>query len=290
MQEKFIEFMKNNGLAENTYNSYASDIKLYKKYYIDSYGEKLDRLTHSDVSMYKSFLLNKGASPKTINRKLSALKMYNQFLIQENIQDEYVIKEKDFIKIQGTMIQKKLLSNKQINQLKHYASKDKKNAKRDYCFIILLTYGGFRESELVNIKITDINLEDRFINIIGKGQKFRQVVINDIMYDAIIDYLEERTKIDTKNPYLFVGQKNRDTLKPVNRNFCNRLLDKYKKLCKLKNLYPHLLRAQFCSNALHNAGYSIEQVASQAGHSSLNTTKIYLVSEHQDILSLSNKL
>ena len=94
-----------------------------------------------------------------------------------------------------------------------------------------------------------------------------------------------------KNPYLFIGQKNKNTLEPLNRNFCNRQLEKYKDICNIKGkLYPHLLRDFFCSNALHNAGYTIEQVANQAGHSSLNTTRIYLHTEDEDLLTLSNRL
>lgn len=61
-------------------------------------------------------------------------------------------------------------------------------------------------------------------------------------------------------------------------------------MCNIDNLHPHLLRAYFCSNAIHNASYSIEQVANQAGHSSLNTTRGYLVTEHEDLVSLANKL
>ena len=148
----------------------------------------------------------------------------------------------------------------------------------------------FRESELIKIKLTDIKLDDRFINIIGKGNKFRQVIINNLMYDALQDYLEERKNLKIKNSYLFIGQKNKNTLEPLNRNFCNRLLNKYKNICKIDKLHPHLLRAFFCSNALHNAGYTIEQVANQAGHSSLNTTKEYLYTEKKDLLTLSNKL
>lgn len=87
-----------------------------------------------------------------------------------------------------------------------------------------------------------------------------------------------------------MNQKNYNNKQPFNRNFCNRLLNKYKELCNIDNLHPHLLRAYFCSNALHNAGYSIEQVANQAGHSSLNTTKGYLVTEQEDLVSLANKL
>ncbi len=290
MLDKFIEYMKNEGMSENTYQSYASDVKLFQNYYEDSYDEKLQILTHSDISMYKSYLLNQNMVAGTINRKLSALKLYNQFLINQNIQSDIAIKAKDYIKIQKSMVKKKLPSESDIKKLKHFANKDEKNSKRDYCFIILLLYGGFRESELIKIKLTDIKLDDRFINIIGKGNKFRQVIINNLMYDALQDYLEERKNLKIKNSYLFIGQKNKNTLEPLNRNFCNRLLNKYKNICKIDKLHPHLLRAFFCSNALHNAGYTIEQVANQAGHSSLNTTKEYLYTEKKDLLTLSNKL
>ena len=110
------------------------------------------------------------------------------------------------------------------------------------------------------------------------------------MHNALKEYLEERENIKTENPYLFLGQKNINTKRPLNRNFCNRLLNKYKELCKIEKLHPHMLRSYFCSNALHNAGYSIDQVANQAGHSSLNTTKSYLVTDKEDLLSMANKL
>lgn len=290
MEEKFIEFMKDRGKQENTYSSYCSDIKIFKKYYQDSYGEELKNLIHADILMYVSFLRQNNIAPTTINRKIAALKEYNLFLIAEGVQDSIAILDKDYIKIQRTMVQKTIPSIQEINKLKHFTSRDDKNSKRDYCFISIFVYGGLRESEVVSIRIADIKLEDKFINIIGKGNKFRQVIINNYMYDAIVEYLEERSAIKTDNPYLFLGQKNKNTKKPLNRNFCNRLLDKYKDLCKIAKLHPHLLRAFFCSNALHNAGYSIEQVANQAGHSSLNTTKQYLVTEQEDLISLANKL
>ncbi len=241
--------------------------------------------------MYINFLLKHSSSPKTINRKIAAIKQYNLFLIDEGIQDNLAILEKDYIKIQNTMINKTIPTLQEINKLKHFACRDEKNAKRDYCFISIFIYGGLRESEIVTIRLVDIKLEEKFINIIGKGNKFRQVVINNSMYDALSEYLEERKTMNVDSPYLFVGQKTTGNGgKPLNRNFCNRLLNKYKHLCGIDNLHPHMLRAYFCSNALHNAGYSIDQVANQAGHSSLNTTKGYLVSTQEDLISLSNKL
>ncbi len=290
MIDKFKTYMLEEGLSQNTYNSYLKDIELFEKYYKDSYNENLIRLSHADISMYKSYLLNHNISAQTVNRKLYALKMYNKFLVEEKIQNDIVVREKDYIKIQDCLLHEDIPTQEQVNKLKHFASQDKKNAKRDFCFICLLIYGGFRESELIKIKLTDIKLNERFINIIGKGNKFRQVVINDLMYDALRYYIEERESMKIKNPYLFIGQKNKNTVEHLNRNFCNRLLNKYKKLCKILNLHPHLLRAFFCSNALHNAGYTIEQVANQAGHSSLNTTRVYLRTKNEDLLTLSNKL
>lgn len=254
MEEKFIEFMKERRKSENTYNSYLSDIKIFKKYYSDSYGEELKELIHTDVLMYCNYLRQNNFSNTTINRKIAALKEYNLFLINEGIQSNLAILDKDYIKIQKSIINKKIPTIQEINKLKHFASRDNKNAKRDFCCISIFIYGGLRESEIVSLRLVDIKLENKFINIIGKGNKFRQVVINNYMYDAIEEYLEERKNIQT----------NKNTKEPLNRNFCNRLLNKYKDLCKIGKLHPHLLRAFFCSNALHNAGYTIEQVANQA--------------------------
>ena len=97
--------------------------------------------------------------------------------------------------------------------------------------------------------------------------------------------------MNINSPYLFVGQKSKNNGgKPLNRNFCNRLLNKYKDLCKIAELHPHALRSYFCTSALHSAGYSIDQVANQAGHSSLNTTKGYLYTDKTDLIELANRL
>lgn len=290
MEEKFEEFMKKNRLSDNSQSSYLNDLKIFKKYYLDSYGEELNELIHTDIAMYVNFLKREGMKATTINRKLAALKQYNLFLVSQKVQTDIVILDKDYIKIQPSPVQKELPTIQELNKLKHFAAKDTKNPERDYCFIALFTYGGLRESELVGLRLVDIKLGERFLNIFGKGNKFRQVIINNIMYDALSSYLEVRKSIKTENNYLFLGQKNVNTKKPLNRNFCNRLLDKYKELCKLANLHPHLLRSYFCTNALHNAGYSIEQVAAQAGHSSLNTTRAYLATKKEDLISLANNL
>ena len=168
-------------LSENSINSYYSDVKLYEKYYKDSYDEELNELVYADVKMYKQYLLNNSTDSKTINRKLTSLRTYNKFLIQEKIQTEMVIKDRDFIKIQKTKLNNNIISVQDVNKIKHYAAKDIKASKRDFCFISILCYGGLRASEITNIKIGDIRLNERELYIVGKGEKFRTVVINNIM-------------------------------------------------------------------------------------------------------------
>ena len=290
IMEKFITYMKNNGLSENSYNSYSRDVKLFMKYYEDSYGEELNKLVHADISMYSQYLHSHDISPKTINRKIAALKQYNLFLVEEGIQNNIVVIDKDYIKIHNSMLPKEVPTKQEINKLLHSTCKDEKNADRDYCFVSIYVYTGIRESEILSIRLVDIKLDKHCIAIVGKGKKYREVVINNVVYDAITNYLKIRNSIQTDNPYLFVGQKNKNTKSPLARNYGNRLLNKYKDMCKFAKLYPHLIRSYFCTNALHNAGFSIEMVAAQAGHSSLNTTKGYIGSDKESVLDLANRL
>lgn len=122
------------------------------------------------------------------------------------------------------------------------------------------------------------------------GYQFDKYQQKSFRYYELVDYLKERIEIKTDNPYLFVTQKNKSTKKPLNRNFCNRLLDKYGEICNIQNLTPHKLRAFFCTHAYYVAGYSMLQVAAQAGHYSLNTTRGYIENKVEDLHSLSNKL
>lgn len=288
MLEDFIKYLQENKLSENTYQSYVSDVKMYMKYYEDSYGENLEKLNGADIKTYISYLKNQtDTKPTTVNRYLSSLKSYNEFLVQNKIQNDIVISKRDFIKIQPVFVKEDLPEEKEINKLKHVAVDN----KRDYCLICLATYGGFRASELVSIKISHIHLKERYIDVIGKGNKYRVVTINDIMYEAIEEYLHERDKVNTNNIYLFIGKKsNFYNNQPLNRNFVNRILNKYNTFVQIDNLHPHTLRHFFCTNAYYKAGYTKQQIASQAGHSSTNTTDKYIDNHNKDMLKLANSL
>ena len=251
MLERFKKYMIDNKLSENTYNSYLLDVNKYMNYYYDSYGETLVKLNSSDIQSYKSYLKNNiNQKPTTINRNLNALKKYNEFLVDTGIQCDIVIDKRDYIKIPTIFVKEDAPDEKDINKLIHKTAEN----KRDNCILILATYGGLRANEIVNIKLTQIHLEERFIAIIGKGEKYREVTINDKMYRAIKDYLEEREMCNQENPYLFVGKKSKYYKnKPLSRNVVNRLLEKYNTDVNIKDLHPHLLRHFYSSIAYYIA-------------------------------------
>ena len=288
MLEDFKKYMIKNKLSENTYKSYLLDVKLYINYYKDSYGEDFEKLNSIDIQTYKSYLKNiENQKPVTINRKLNALKKFNEYLVDKGIQNDIVIDKRDYIKIAPNFVKKDAPDEKEINKLIHKAV----DSKRDTCIIILASNGGLRAEEIVNIKLIHVHLEQRFIAIIGKGEKYRELTINDKMYKALQEYLEERLQTNLDNPYLFVGKKSsfyKD--KPMSRSIVNRILNKYNVEVKIEDLHPHLLRHYFGSTAYYKAGYSLIQIASQLGHSDIKTTRGYIDNHNKNMLDLSNRL
>lgn len=188
MQEKFIEYMKENRLSENTISSYAADVRLFIKYFKDQFDEDVIKIEHIIVTEYIKALKNQKRTAETINRKISAIKMYNDFLIEIGIQNENVIKPKDYIKLQPKLMAPYSPTEKEVLKLKLTA----KDNKRDLAIITTFAHGGIRVSELIRLELTDLKFESKSIVINGKGNKVRMIVMADVVYDTLQDYLEER--------------------------------------------------------------------------------------------------
>lgn len=188
MEEKFIEYMRENRLSENTISSYAADVRLFIKYFKEQFDEEIIKIEHIIVTEYIKALKNQKRTAETINRKISAIKMYNDFLIEIGIQSENVIKPKDYIKLQPKLMAPYSPTEKEVLKLKLTA----KDNKRDLAIITTFAHGGIRVSELIRLELTDLNFESKSIIINGKGNKVRMIVMADVVYDTLQDYLEER--------------------------------------------------------------------------------------------------
>lgn len=265
--DKFKEYLKKDGKSENTIKSYIININEYIKWFNDSYGLELVKLYRENVLDYKSYLLNikkykgKNLNARTINAKLSSLGAMNRFLIEEGIQQDLVINNKDTIKVQQEYANPCTIEKKDVEVFRQKILEA--GDKRLYALATLMSYSGLRISETLNIKLFDVNFQAKEIIVRkGKGSKQRIVYINTKISEALRAYIKVRRN---DGEFLFVSRESEN----LSRSVVNREFKKYSKV-----ITPHLLRHYYCSHAL-DIGYSIADVAYQAGHRDTRTTLLY---------------
>lgn len=265
--EKFKEYLQKEGKSENTIKSYIINIGEYIKWFNDSYGLEVTKLHRENILEYKSYLVNvkkfkgKNLNARTTNAKLSSLVAINKFLIEQGIQQDLVIYSKDTIKVQQEYANPCVVEKKDIEAFRQNILEA--GDKRLYALTTLMAYSGMRISEALDIKIPDICFEAKEIVIRkGKGNKQRIVYINSKIIEALRTYIKVRRD---DGDYLFVSRES----ETLSRSVVNREFQKYSNV-----ITPHMLRHFYCSHAL-DSGYSVAEVANQAGHRDTRTTLIY---------------
>lgn len=262
MLDKYEIYLQNSGKSDNTIRSYMLHIGGYITWYSKTYGSDLTQLYRANVLDYISYMRNiQKVNAKTINAKLSALMSFNDYLIEQGIQTDYVVTKKDNIKIQNQYASPSIVDKQEVEHLRQTILTNQ--GKRDYAIVTILAYAGLRISEVLDLTLSDIDLVARELNVSdGKGNKQRTVYINDKIINAVKEYLKER---NSDSDILFVSRQN----DRINRSRINQIFNKYS-----DKITPHTLRHFYCSNAIES-GFSIHEVANQAGHSNIHTTLLY---------------
>jgi len=262
MLEDFQKYLDEQGRRQNTIESYVRHVKGFLSWYSSSFGEEFGQLYRLNVRDYISYLKNvKRDNAKTINAKISGLIKFNEFLCDSCIQDDIVVNKKDTVKVQHEVASPANINKTDVERFRQNILIEE--TLRDYAIITIMAYAGLRISEVIDLKLDDVNLLAREILVRdGKGSKQRLVYINDKIVDSIREYLKER---NSSSQYLFVSRQS----DKLNRTRINQIFNKHS-----HNITPHTLRHFYCSNALE-AGYSVAEVANQAGHRSIQTTMIY---------------
>ncbi|MEH7114577.1 tyrosine-type recombinase/integrase [Neobacillus niacini] len=265
--KQFGLYLNDEGKSENTQKSYLSNLQEYLRWFKESYDSTFQKLYRENVLEYKSYLLNvkktkgKHLNGKTVNGKLSALVSFNHFLISDNIQQNIVINKSDFVKVQIDYANPCEIEKKDVEKFRQLILEA--GDRRLYALVTLLAYGGLRISEALNVKLQDYSLEAKELIVRkGKGQKQRLVYLNGKIETAIREYLKLR---NGDGEYLFVSRES----EKVDRTVINKAFKKYSKV-----ITPHMLRHFYATHCLE-MGYSIHEVANQAGHRDIKTTLLY---------------
>ena len=254
------------GLSKNTVSSYKNDISSFSAW-CDK--EHLDRLKITDLNLnnYISTLFSIGLKSSSINRKISSIKHFYLFLLKKK-----VIKNSPADEITTPKQEKYLptsMSEDEVESLLGSPKSSIKIERRDKAMIEILYATGMRISELVNLKLTDIDLNRSVLKVFGKGSKERLVPYGEKAAEALRIYLEDRKKLDSKDVFL----SNRGTR--ITRGAFWQRIKIYIKRENLKSsISPHTLRHAFATHLL-NRGADLRSVQILLGHSDLSTTQIY---------------
>lgn len=254
--------------SDNTKESYLDDIKKCLMYL----KKEPDRITDDDIFLYLKHLDKENLNSKTISRNISSLKTFFKYM---NITNKINYNPMDRIELPKiTKSIPDVLTIEEIDLLMDINVNDAYSA-RNKAMLELIYGAGLRVSELVNLNINDIDLEEDLVRMIGKGNKERIVPIGDYAHDAITIYLNEyRNKLVKTGKVcdkLFLNNHGTGMTRQAFFKILNKIsLEKGIK----KDISPHTLRHSFASHLLDN-GADLKSIQEMLGHSNLATTGIY---------------
>ncbi len=269
--DQFIDFLRiEKGLSKNTILSYNRDLV---RFFHFLRSRKLDPLHVKQPQIVAHIMaLSEDLSPRSISRNISAIRAFFRFLVYEGKIDDNPVRLLESPRTLQRLPD--VLSLKEVEHL--LAQPDHMNARgqRDRAMLETLYATGLRVSELVNLKLSNINLEAGFVRTLGKGSKERVVPAGDKALDAIRVYMSSGrllSAIGKKSPYLFLNPSGR----PLSRQGFWKIIKKYGvKAGITKKISPHSLRHSFATHLLWG-GADLRVVQIMLGHEDISTTQIY---------------
>lgn len=274
---KFIEHL----LYEMKYSphtalAYQKDVADFEDFILPT---TLDRATKRDIKSYLADLVAHKMSERSINRKLSSLKTFYKFLLMTEVVEVLPTEGVKSLKF-NAKVQIPYATSEVDNLLDGSLFEDSYEGRRDKLILEVLYHTGMRRAELVQLDISQIDLEKKELKIRGKGGKTRIIPINDKLVYELRSYLANAEKggIDLTEA-LFVTQKGKriypELVYRITKSYLSSVTKKQKKS-------PHMMRHSFATHLLHN-GAEIKAVKEVLGHSSLAATQHYT---HYDIKEL----
>ncbi len=269
---KYLEFLKyQKNYSDYTILNYRNDILEYF-HYLDRENLLFIEVVYSDIRFYLIYLKEEKKDVNTsINRKLSSLRSFYKYLVNEEI-----VKNNVFSLLSGPKRNRKLPRYFEYNELEElFLTPDKRTpvGQRDLLLLEMLYATGVRVGELIHIKVSDIDLHDKTILILGKGNKERIVTYGEYCEEILKIYLKDGRIILNKDnsDFLFLNQNGGNLTERGVRYILTKLIQK---TSLHKKISPHMIRHSFATHLL-NEGCDLLTVQKLLGHESIKATQIY---------------
>jgi integrase/recombinase XerD len=269
----FISYLTvEKGLSANTRSAYSRDLTRYLDFLEKTGRQKPSDVAPSDIAAFMGNLQKLKIGPRSRARCLSAIRMFHKFLMIENYAD---CNPATIIEAPRTLHKlPQFLDGREVDALFDACLGERSEDLRDRAMLELLYATGLRVSELVHLKLREVNLDSGYLMTLGKGSKERLVPIGETARLRVAAYLETvRFTVDPekRNPYLFLSRLGG----PMSRQAFWNIIKKRTQMAAIrKNISPHTLRHSFATHLLEN-GADLRSVQMMLGHADLATTQIY---------------
>lgn len=271
--EDFMNFLSvERGLAHNTILAYRRDLHQYLRHLADQNIQQTDQITKDMITAYMRQQKDLGLSAVSISRSLSAIKMFHHFLVREQLARQDPTNLLETPKLWKRMPE--VLSCQEMAAMIHVSQGRSWQEIRDHAILELLYASGMRVSELVDLKLENVNTDVGFLRCIGKGRKERIIPIGQKAQAAVKKYVEKvRGSLVKSNitSAVFVSRLG----KKLSRQSVWKLIKGYAEKAKIKKeVKPHTIRHSFATHLLEH-GADLRSVQEMLGHSDISTTQIY---------------
>ncbi len=270
--ENFLDFLKfEKQLSENTIESYKRDLIKFIEYLKIKNIENYEGISRAIITEFIQELF-KTQKDTSVCRILSSLRSFYKFLLRSNL-----IKQNPFLSVKNpktAMREIKILDQHEVEKFLNLIPYSTSLQSRDRAMFEVLYSCGIRVSELVNLKLSQIDFEEKIIRFVGKGGKIRITPLGS----KAAEFLEKYIKVDRfnierekKSEFVFL---NKNGSKLTRQGFWKILKKYFKKFNIAKNIYPHIFRHSFATHMIES-GADLRIVQELLGHSSISTTEIY---------------
>lgn len=269
--EVYIENLNNvKHASKNTLASYRRDLRKMAQYFETTGVNRVDEVTATFLDSYILYLERNGMSSATVSRSIASIKSFFTYLLRQGM-----ISDNPAENLKPPKIERKapeVLTIEEVNRLLEQPFRNTQKELRDKAMLELLYATGMRVSELITLKLSDVNLSLNYIQC-HDTDKVRIIPIENAAKSALSRYLKEvRPNMCGDSEYLFTNCKG----EPMSRQGFWKLIKAYAAKAGIdKDITPHMIRHSFASHMVNN-GADLRAVQEMLGHSTISTTQIYL--------------
>jgi integrase/recombinase XerC len=270
-------------LSAHTDSNYRRDLELFARYCERNQLEDWQRIDAQHVRNFAAAEFRRGQSPRTIQRRLSALRSFYNFLLRES-----VLKTNPAVDVQAPKASKRLpetLDADQMARLLAFRTDDELSV-RDKALMELFYSSGLRLSELVMLDLADLDLRDRTVRVTGKGGKTRVVPVGRYAVEALTAWLKERGGFAPGGePAVFVSRRGGRLMQ---RAIQLRIARWARAQGLGVHLHPHMFRHSFATHLLESS-QDLRAVQELLGHANISTTQIYTHLDFQHLAKIYDR-